>query len=239
MTHEAALNPAPFAPVTVVMPVRNGVTHLSRALASVLEQQPAPAQVVVIDGQSTDGSDVLAEAWALRWPQLRLVRQRGIGLAGARNEGLAAATQPWLAFCDADDTWTPGALLLRLEALGSPPVPGAVVGQVMLEAMPGVKPTRLQEERLGQSRPGFTPGALLVHHDLVVRVGGFDESLSIGADSDWLARLNDLAGPILCLGAITLIKGARNGSLSTQVDTYRRDLLQVARRHIQRRRGGG
>ncbi len=228
----------PCAPVTVVIPVRNGVTHLSRALASVLEQQPAPKQVVVIDGHSTDGSDALARAWAQRWPQLSLMSQRGVGLAGARNEGMAAATQPWLAFCDADDIWTPGALMLRLEALGSPPVPGAVVGQVLLETLPGVDPTRLQQARLGQSRPGFTPGALLVHNDLVKRVGGFDEGLKIGSDSDWLARLYDLAGPIPCLEAITLVKGARSGSLSTQVDAYRRDLLRVARRHIQRRRSG-
>lgn len=231
--------PTPCAPVTVVMPVRDGVTHLSRALASVLEQQPAPAQVVVIDGHSTDGSDALVEAWALRWPQLSLMSQRGVGLAGARNEGMAAATQPWLAFCDADDTWTPGALMLRLDALGSPPVPGAVVGQVLLETLPGVDPTSLQQARLSQARPGFTPGALLVHNDLVERVGGFDEGLSIGSDSDWLARLHDIAGPIHCLEAITLIKGARSGSLSTQVDTYRRDLLLVARRHIHRRRSGG
>lgn len=78
-----------------------------------------------------------------------------------------------------------------------------------------------------------------MHTDLVERLGSFDEGLSIGSDSDWLARLHDLAGPILCLEAITLIKGARTGSLSTQVDTYRRDLLQVARRHIQRRRNAG
>ncbi|MCP9885533.1 glycosyltransferase [Synechococcus sp. ATX 2A4] len=216
------------------------MTHLHRALSSVLEQQPRPpAQVLVIDGNSTDGSDALVEAWALRWPQLSILRQRGVGLAGARNEGMAMASQPWLAFCDADDAWSPGALKLRLDALGSPPLPSAVVGQVVLEALPGVEPTRLQEERLGQARPGFTPGALLVHTDLVERLGSFDEGLSIGSDSDWLARLHDLAGPILCLEAITLIKGARTGSLSTQVDTYRRDLLQVARRHIQRRRNAG
>src|SRR5262249_34909227 len=44
------------APVSVIIAVRNGASFLGAAIESVLRQQPRPAEIVVIDGASTDGS---------------------------------------------------------------------------------------------------------------------------------------------------------------------------------------
>ena len=50
------------APVTVIVPVRNGADHLHLALRSLIEQDQAPAEILVVDGGSTDGSAALARA---------------------------------------------------------------------------------------------------------------------------------------------------------------------------------
>jgi hypothetical protein len=86
--------------------------------------------------------------------------------------------------------------------------------------------------------PGFTPGALLARRHVFQRVGGFDETLTIGTDSDWFVRLQQSELSLAVLPVVVLYKGARAASLSTDRETYRRELLRVARGFVERRRTG-
>jgi glycosyltransferase involved in cell wall biosynthesis len=216
------------ADVTTIIAVRNAAHHLAAAIASVVGQRPSPADVIVIDGGSVDGSpDVCAGV-----PGVRLVAQRTKGLAAARNEAIALATTGWVAFCDADDTWTPGSLACRMRAVDAGAV--AVVGMLVREAIPGVEVAPAQRPLLGQRRPGLTPGALLVRRDLFATIGGFDESLAIGADSEWFSRLAQSDQLVKTVPDVVLRKGARSASLSCDIAAYRKELLLIARRCVER-----
>ena len=186
----------------------------------------------MIDGGSTDGS---AEIAASR-PGVRVIAQAGRGLAAARNQAILASSSPLIAFCDADDRWSEDALAVRLRALEQHPEALAVIGRVVLEELEGTAATAAQHTRIGRGVPGFTPGALLMRREAFDQVGPFDEGLSIGTDSDWFVRLQQSPHPALQIDDIVLRKGARGSSLSTDVATYRRELLTVARRFIARRR---
>jgi glycosyltransferase involved in cell wall biosynthesis len=218
--------------VGVVVPVRNGAAHLGAALESVLAQSPPPADVVVVDGGSTDGSGDLARTF----PGVRVVEQQGRGLAGARNQGLAVVAGDLIAFCDADDAWTAGSLATRRAALAASGA-DAVVGRMVARALDGPVPARLAE-RLDRPVPGYTPGALLVRRPALEAVGPFDESLAIGTDSDWFVRLVQSEHRLEVLDDVVLEKGARADSLSGDVEAYREELLVVAAAYLRRRRGG-
>ena len=220
-------------PVSVIVPVRNAAAHLPAALESVAAQNPPPTEILVIDGDSSDDSVAIANGF----PGVRVIPQTGSGLAAARNEAIRRCLQPLVAFCDADDRWTPGALTARLDALAADPGALAVIGLAVLEAIDGTLPTAAQSERLGRVVPGFTPGAMLVRREAFDRVGWFDEALSIGTDSDWFFRLQQSGRPAVRIDTLVLRKGARGTSLSTDVAKYRRELLTVARRYIVRQRG--
>ena len=97
--------------------------------------------------------------------------------------------------------------------------------------------TAAQRSRIGQPVPGFTPGALLARREAFEKIGVFDESLAIGTDSDWFVRLQQSAYPVVQIEQVVLWKGARGTSLSSDVAAYRRELLTVARRFIERNRG--
>ena len=91
-------------PVTVVVPAYRATETLARALASARGQEPSPpAEILVVDDGSQDGTAELARECGATV----LVHEHNRGLAAARNTAVAAATQPWLAFLDADDEWLP------------------------------------------------------------------------------------------------------------------------------------
>ena len=219
-------------PVSVIVPTRNSAAFVAAALDSIVSQNPRPAEVLVIDGGSTDETVTISEGFA----GVRVIPQTGRGLGAARNEAIRLSTQPLIAFCDSDDRWTPGSLAARLDALMTNPDALAVIGLVVRELREGAIPTAAQLERLGREVPGFTPGALLARREAFELVGGFDEALSIGADSDWFVRLHQSGRPAFQIDTLVLRKGARGTSLSTDIAAYRRELLTVARRFIVRNR---
>lgn len=218
--------------VAVIMPVLNLAPFVAAAIESVLAAAPPETDLVVVDGGSTDGSAAIAAGFA----GARVLRQSGHGLAAARNQGLRAVDADVVGFCDADDRWAAGALAARLAHLQSRSDCDAVIGQVVGEPLAGEPLTPQQAARLGQSVPGFTPGALLARRRVFERVGGFDETLTVGADSDWFVRLQQTELSLAVLPVVVLHKGARATSLSTDIETYRRELLRVARGFVERRR---
>jgi glycosyltransferase involved in cell wall biosynthesis len=215
-------------PVSVIIPVRDAAAHLAAAIESVLDQDPPPREVIVIDGGSVDGSGSIGAAYA----GVRVLEQSTRGLSAARNEAIQASRTPLIAFCDADDRWTPGSLATRLEAIEQDAESLAVIGHLVLEPLEGTAMSAAQRARVGVPLPGFTPGALLVRRRAFEIMGWFDETLTIGGDSDWFVRLQQSPHPATVIEDVVLRKGARDSSLSADMATYRRELLGIARRFI-------
>jgi glycosyltransferase involved in cell wall biosynthesis len=221
------------APVSVVVATRNSAAYISAALDSIITQTPRPAEIVVIDGDSTDDTVAIAG----RFPGVRVIPQIRPGLGAARNEAIRECRQPLIAFCDSDDRWMPGALAARLDALSANPQAPAVIGLVIRVALEGNVATAAQQERIGRPVPGFVLSAMLVRREVFDRIGRFDESLPLGPELDWIARLQQSAHPALQIDTVVVHKGANGTSLSTDVTGLREDLLTVARRIIDRKRG--
>jgi glycosyltransferase involved in cell wall biosynthesis len=98
--------------ISVIVPCHNARGTIFRALRSVAEQTVVPAEVVVADDASTDGTSLfLEQCQAERWPFIlnvvRLGSRSGPGVA--RNAAWRAASPPsrYVAFLDADDIWLP------------------------------------------------------------------------------------------------------------------------------------
>ncbi|WP_432524257.1 glycosyltransferase family 2 protein [Kineococcus sp. SYSU DK006] len=95
------------ADVAVVVPAKDAVGVLDGALASFAAQTVRPAEVVVVDDGSSDGTAALARSWADQLP-VRVVRLRtSVGPGRARRAGVDSSSARLLTFLDADDVVLP------------------------------------------------------------------------------------------------------------------------------------
>ncbi len=92
-------------PVGVVVVSWNGLEHLRACIPAILSQD-YPAQAIVVDNGSTDGSvDWLRSAY----PQVQVIcNAANRGFAGATNQGIALATGPYVALLNNDARPEPG-----------------------------------------------------------------------------------------------------------------------------------
>lgn len=113
--------------VSVVLPTRNRVDRVVRALASIERQTWPSWEVIVVDDGSTDDTPAVLAAACERTPRVRVVRNdHATGGSAARNRGIALAEGELLAFLDDDDEWLPPKLASQLEYLELHPNVGAV-----------------------------------------------------------------------------------------------------------------
>lgn len=112
------------APVSAVIPCWRCADTISRAMDSIASQSLRPAEVILVDDASGDGT--LAELYRLAgqyppgWVQVIALETNG-GPGAARNAGWEYAKQPWIAFLDADDAWHPRKVELQMSWLEQHP----------------------------------------------------------------------------------------------------------------------
>lgn len=89
---------------TVVIPTFNRSRLVQRAIESALGQTLRASQIIVVDDGSTDDTREVCRKYG---NAIEYVRQPNSGVSTARNNGIRRVRQPWTAFLDSDDYWTP------------------------------------------------------------------------------------------------------------------------------------
>jgi len=98
-----------IAPVSVVIPCFRCSLTIRRAVSSIENQTQKPAEVILIDDASGDTTLAVLKEIENEHPNwVKVVHfDENKGAASARNAGWVVATQPYVAFLDADDAWHP------------------------------------------------------------------------------------------------------------------------------------
>ena len=191
--------------VSVVIPVHNKVAHISRCLESVLSQHHPPAEIIVIDDASSDGSTTVIESFAMSSITIHTRQTPGPGGYAARNLGVRLALSPWVVFIDADDTWLPNHLSSMRDAVawaGESNVDVVVAGYSIVSGgaevareMPRLPPRALLSEAdiLSEWAAGRMPmavGAVGARRQALLDAGLFPENrCRRGGDKDLWVRL--------------------------------------------------
>ena len=96
-------------PVSVIIPCFCCASTIKRAVGSVAKQTHKPAEVILVEDASSDNTlEVLQEIANEYLGWVKVVHlPRNQGAAYARNTGWHVASQPFIAWLDADDAWHP------------------------------------------------------------------------------------------------------------------------------------
>ena len=186
--------PDPRVAVVVITHQRRDELLVALARLRELPEQP---HVVVVDNGSTDGT---AAAVRERFPEVELVASPdNLGAIG-RNVGVDRVHTPYVAFCDDDTWWEPGALARAADVLERHPRLAVVTARILVEPEgtedPIVAELRDSPVRGAGWLPGpalgsFLAGASVVRREAFLEVGGFEERLWLGGEEELMA--GDLA----------------------------------------------
>jgi dolichol-phosphate mannosyltransferase len=99
--------PPPAEPVSVVIPARDEAGRIAAALAP-LRDDPAVAELIVVDDESSDATAEIARSHGARVVEGAPLPDGWAGKAWALEQGLRAARGDWVVFLDADTLPKPG-----------------------------------------------------------------------------------------------------------------------------------
>jgi glycosyltransferase involved in cell wall biosynthesis len=125
------------ARVTVVVPTHNSGAPLTQAIESILAQDYADWEAVIVDDASTDDTHEVALAFARRDPRINAIRlKRNVGVAAARNVAIeACGGGELIALLDHDDHWRHDYLERSVAAYDEAAARGRRVGIVASDAL--------------------------------------------------------------------------------------------------------
>jgi GT2 family glycosyltransferase len=188
----AAASARPERRFAIVVLTWNRRAEVLRTLGH-LEALGLGVPIAVVDNGSTDGTTAAIDE---RFPGVKCVRlPRNVG-AAARNAGVEAVDRPYVAFCDDDTWWRPGALEYAADVLDAHPRLAAVTGRVLVGEDDREDPTcaRMAGSPFanvlnvpGAEIFGLLAGACMMRRDAYRAAGGFERRFLIGGEEALLA----------------------------------------------------
>lgn len=178
---------------TVVMITRN---RCDQALSTIrhMTSLPDAAPVIVVDNASDDGTaDAVGREFGHR---VELIRARENLGATARNLATRHVATPYVAFCDDDTTWQPGALTRAADLLDAHPGLATVTGRCLVEPdltedpiTPELRfsPVRGPDWLPGPALLGVMAALTMIRVDAFWQVGGFHRRIFFGGEEELLA----------------------------------------------------
>lgn len=163
------------ATVTFIVTCKGRLAHLKQSLPALVRQPDS--EVIVVDSNCPDGAGEWVEG---AFPQVRVVRHHDDGTfvqAVCRNQGLARATTPWVAFVDADVLVNP---------------------RFMAHVGPLLRPGAFFLFQACKGKRGLY-GSVLVERERVLAAGGYDEAFRGfgGEDRDMYQRLESAGATLV------------------------------------------
>lgn len=227
---------------SIVCPVRNAATTIGRTIESVLEQEgsaPASAELVVVDGASTDATVTVVESYRERLAAsgvtLTVVSEPDDGIYDAMNKGLTTARGEYVLFLN-DDRLTPSALATVSRAIDDYAAahgtehPDFVGGAVWLHpgagsaSAPRLLPSHphILRERFPRAMPACHQ-AIYARRELLRSLGGFDTRFPIAADYELTVRAHEVGASWVVLNEplAHFVAGGFSGDSDRLIAEYR------------------
>jgi glycosyltransferase involved in cell wall biosynthesis len=177
--------------ISVIIPTYNRLDSLKRAIRSVLDQDCAVDELIVVDDGSTDET---AHYIRHNFPQIKLIEQTNQGVSAARNAGIKLAMYDWIALLDSDDSWHRNKIsTVKQHQTQQPDIALIHSDEIWIRNHMRVNAMNKHQKTGGNvflrclPMCVISPSAVVLKRALIESAGYFDESLPACEDYDlWL-----------------------------------------------------
>jgi glycosyltransferase involved in cell wall biosynthesis len=206
--------------ISVIIPSYNRLHSLKRAIQSVLDQDCAVDELIVVDDGSTDETAIYIRH---NFPHIKLIQQTNRGVSAARNAGTKLARYDWIALLDSDDSWHHNKISTIREHHAQQPDMGLIhSNEIWIRNHVRVNAMNKHQKTGGKlflrclPLCVISPSAVVLKRSLIEAAGYFDESLPACEDYDlWLKIC--CQHPVLYIDQALITKyGGHEDQLSTQ-----------------------
>ncbi len=214
--------------VSVIIPTYNRKDFVTNAIDSVLKQTFSPAEIIVIDDGSTDGTGHVLKKYG---SGIRYIYQENKGVSSARNTGIKLAEGEYITFLDSDDRWAPKKLDIQIRELSKhKQFRAAYTDEIW------IRNGKRVNQKLRHGKHGgsifrrclplciISPSSVILHRDIIEEAGLFNENLPVCEDYDMWLRISSRF-PVLYIQEKLIIKyGGHEDQLSVKywgMDRYR------------------
>ena len=231
--------------ISVIIPVYNAEEWVVDSVASIVDQEHVSEVILVEDG-SSDGSLALCATIVDTNPKVRLIRHpdgKNHGAGTTRNLGVLNARCDFVAFLDADDICLPNRFNLPMSILKqSPSIDGVyeAIGTIfqnqqaqdrwdslnwgeLTTVRKTLKPEELFYFLVMWEAGHFSLDGLAIKKELFLKVGGFDEPLKLGEDSNFCMKAAALG--VLVPGRLDQPVALRRVHASNSIFRHQEDSL--------------
>lgn len=182
-----------FSIITITL---NSERYLSEALDSILAQDYANKEIIIIDGGSTDSTIDILKSYG---DKVRFLSEPDEGISDAMNKGIRIATGDVIAHLHSDDRYMLGALSKAARIFFNNPALKWLCGNgnYINEGGRDTGPARFQKysyEKLKSYNFIFHP-ATFIRREVFDEVGCFDNTLKYAMDYDMWMRIGRLHEP--------------------------------------------
>lgn len=190
--------------VSVILATWNRSGQLRDSVESVLRQTWRNLELLIMDDGSWDDTPAIAGILSNQDERVTYLSRDHAGVSAARNAGLSAAKGEFVAFLDSDNVWEPAFLQNMVIYMSSH---RAVAAYATLEMDNGdrrlFREVEVTREILAQGNV-IDLNTLVVDREVLLGVGGFDESLERAVDYDLILKLaaNHSLHHVPVLGAV-------------------------------------
>lgn len=192
---------------SAILTTYNAEHSILRALDSILGQEISPAEIIVVDDQSSDLTLNKISEYQLHTPQIRVFQNsRNLGVAYSRNFGIKRASEDLIIFFDDDDISLKqrSRVHLNLFSLGADVtyvssvkkyLNGYVVQNVSDDYIGTLEISDFAKRQLLGKKGNLlaTPASCMaINRNIALKIGGFDSELKRLEDTDIAIRLASL-----------------------------------------------
>lgn len=214
--------------ISVVIPTYNRANYITKAIDSAIYQSYPSHEIVVVDDGSTDNTQEVLKRYDGR---IKNIHQDNHGVSSARNKGIGICSAEWISFLDSDDAWHCDFLSYQAKQIDNCPGACVYITNALFnedgKRVDYYKKWKLNDLFLKNSDRIVLEHALYdvikyqiayvvtatMKRETLLKVGLFNEKLTIAEDFDLMARMA-LAGPFVLGSNVAVEKYKRDEAFS-------------------------